>query len=177
MKRFQFLKFIPLTAAGNTDKEGDVRNEVPEPKSSTVHSPAVQDPSVTIPTVSPKKNVSLNEVEALLHHALDAANGDEMGSAFSGNGATEAVNIYMIIVAFVVDIKFVVCLYVVFGLFGWSDVKSYSRNVCKDYLTNECTDLSSRRNTVFCNPFQNETWTYIDILRAFYLVRLQSIQK
>jgi len=46
-----------------------------------------------------------------------------MGSAFSGNGATEAVNIYMIIVAFVVDIKFVVYLYVVFGLLGGAMLK------------------------------------------------------
>ena len=55
--------------------------------------------------------MSVNEVEGLLHHALDAENGDEMDSAFSGNGATEAVNIfYVIIAAFVVHIKFVVDL-------------------------------------------------------------------
>ena len=48
--------------------------------------------------------MSVNDVEGLLHHALDAANGDEMESAFSGNGATEAVNIfYMIIAVFEVD--------------------------------------------------------------------------
>ena len=53
----------------------------------------------------------MNEVEGLLHHALDAENSDEMESAFSENGATEAVNIfYMIIAAFVVHIKFVVDL-------------------------------------------------------------------
>lgn len=107
MKRFQFLKFFAFTAAGNTENEGDVRNEVPEPKS--FESPTVQDSSVEIPTVSLEKNVSVNEVEGLLHHALDAANDDEMESVFSGNGATEAVNIfYVIIAAFVVHIKFVV---------------------------------------------------------------------
>lgn len=55
--------------------------------------------------------MSVNEVEGLLHHALDAENSDEMESAFSGNGATEAVNIfYMTIAAFVVHIKVVVDL-------------------------------------------------------------------
>ncbi|KAL9968334.1 hypothetical protein ACROYT_G026695 [Oculina patagonica] len=81
-----------LTPTGNADKEGDIRNEVPEPKSSTVDSPVTQDSSpATSSTDSQKKNVSLNEVEALLHHALDldAASGDEMGSASSGNGAGE----------------------------------------------------------------------------------------
>lgn len=89
------LKFTPLTAAGNADKEGNIRNEVPEPKSSTVDSPAIQDSSsATSLADSQKKNVSLSEVEALLHHALDAASGDEMGSAFSGNGVGEPVNIF-----------------------------------------------------------------------------------
>lgn len=50
--------------------------------------------------------MSVNEVEGLLHHALDAENSDEMESAFSGNGATEAVNtFYMIIAAFVVQLS------------------------------------------------------------------------
>ena len=53
--------------------------------------------------------MSVNEVEGLLHHALDGANGDETNSAFSGNGAAEAVNIfYLIIAVFIADIKFVV---------------------------------------------------------------------
>ena len=76
-----------------------MRNEVPEPKSSTVQSPAVKDSSVAIPTASLKKNVSVNRVEGLLHHVLDAAKGDEMESAFSGHGAIEAVNIFYIIIA------------------------------------------------------------------------------
>ena len=55
--------------------------------------------------------MSVNEVEGLLRHALDAEKSDEMESAFSENGATEAVNIFcMIIAAFVVHIKFVVDL-------------------------------------------------------------------
>lgn len=53
----------------------------------------------------------VNEVEGLLHDALDAENSDEINSAFAGNGATEAVNtFYMIIAAFVVHIKLVVDL-------------------------------------------------------------------
>lgn len=99
MKWLFFLKCFPLISVGNTDHEGGVRNEVPEPKSSTVQSPAVKDSSVAIPTASLKKNVSVNRVEGLLHHVLDAANGDEMESAFSGNGPIEAVNIFYIIIA------------------------------------------------------------------------------
>ena len=89
-------EFIPLTLADNADREGDIRNEVPEPISSTVDSPAIQDSSMTattINTVSQKKNVSLSGVEDILHHALDAASGDEMTSAFSGNGEGEEVSI------------------------------------------------------------------------------------
>lgn len=93
------FKMLSIISAGNTDHEGGVRNEVPEPKSSTVQSPTVKDSSVAIPTTSLKKNVSVNRVEGLLHHVLDATNGDEMESAFSGNGAVEAVNIFYMIIA------------------------------------------------------------------------------
>ena len=99
MKWFPFLKCFPLFSAGSTDHEGGVINEVPEPKSSTVQIPTVKDSSVAIPTASLKKNVSVNRVEGLLHHVLDAVNGDEMESAFSGNGAIEAVNIFYMIIA------------------------------------------------------------------------------
>ena len=111
------MKFTPFTAPGNVDKEGDVRNEVPEPKSSTVESPVIQDSSfATTPTDSQKKNVSLNEVEALLNHALDAASGDEVGSASSGNGAGEPVNVFFINYSLVtVDIKLVLCVCVLGG--------------------------------------------------------------
>lgn len=94
-----FVNFGSLYFVAETrNNEGIVRNEVSETPSTDHSQHIVEDSSSTSAQISEdlrKKNVSVSDVEALLHNALDVASGDHnMENGFSGNGEAESVSIF-----------------------------------------------------------------------------------
>lgn len=81
--------------ADGFNKKGDVSHRLPIPQFSFA-ADGLSSTSAVIPTHAAQgKNVTIGDLEALLHKALDGASGDEIGSSSgSGSGEEQIVSIF-----------------------------------------------------------------------------------